>query len=170
MVNSHLQQLCLVSVNDLSQVIGSLQFIDKRLGNSTSRGFFWNANEFESFADLGPCFINDLGDIVFSRTINKQCCVYMRQNDEVVLIQRNARATAINNNGVVVGDRGRQSFGDDEKAWVYLDGVSYDLFDLVVDISGWKTLNLALDINDSGQIVGYGLRNGKVTGFLLNPL
>ena len=34
--------------------------------------------------------------------------------------------------------------------------------------AGWL-LTEATDVNDSGQIVGYGLRRGELHGFLLSP-
>jgi hypothetical protein len=40
---------------------------------------------------------------------------------------------------------------------------------LIPSNSGWK-LQFANDINDSGQIVGRGLLNGQIRGFLLVPV
>jgi len=46
-----------------------------------------------------------------------------------------------------------------------------DLNDLVdpVSAAGWH-LDIALGINDAGQIVGYGLLDGNLRGFLLSAL
>jgi probable HAF family extracellular repeat protein len=45
-----------------------------------------------------------------------------------------------------------------------------DLNNLILPTSGW-TLNYACDINDLGQIVGYGTNpNGVTHAFLLTPV
>lgn len=45
-----------------------------------------------------------------------------------------------------------------------------DLNSLVVDLSGWLSLDEAYDINESGQIVGTGTRESGLKGaFLLTP-
>jgi probable HAF family extracellular repeat protein len=43
-----------------------------------------------------------------------------------------------------------------------------DLNSLIPVGSGW-VLSIANGINDSGEIVGYGLIHGKTHGFLLTP-
>ena len=50
----------------------------------------------------------------------------------------------------------------------YEDGTIFDLNDLIPPNSGWE-LQFASDINDAGQIVGYGVINGNTRGFLLTP-
>ena len=42
-----------------------------------------------------------------------------------------------------------------------------DLNDLVPSDSGWTRLGIALDINNHGQIVGVGLKDGRPQPFLL---
>jgi probable HAF family extracellular repeat protein len=44
----------------------------------------------------------------------------------------------------------------------------FDLNDLIPSNSGWE-LEVAYDVNDWGQITGYGLINGKTHAFLLTP-
>ena len=55
-----------------------------------------------------------------------------------------------------------------ESAWVYRDGKMSDLNALIPRRSGW-TLETATGINDRGQIVGKGLRDGHERAFLLTP-
>jgi uncharacterized membrane protein len=50
---------------------------------------------------------------------------------------------------------------------IWQGGVAIDLNRLITS-SGWM-LTSATGINDSGQIVGVGLRDGQVRAFLLNP-
>ncbi len=80
-------------------------------------------------------------------------------------------ANAVNEHGAVVGycsdfkDVGSKN----ECAFFWRDGEMYDLNRLIPARSEWKLFN-ATDINDRGQIVGYGVYKGKRRGFLLTPL
>jgi probable HAF family extracellular repeat protein len=76
-------------------------------------------------------------------------------------------AHGINDAGVVIGTvRG----GREPTAFVYFDGKMQDLNKLTVRRYGFK-LQFALDINETGQIVGSGLRpDGQKRGFLLTPI
>jgi probable HAF family extracellular repeat protein len=55
-----------------------------------------------------------------------------------------------------------------QRAFLYEDGVMTDLNSLIAPDSGWD-LSWAFDINDRGQITGYGLRNGKFRAYLMTP-
>ena len=72
---------------------------------------------------------------------------------------------AINDRGEVVGGHARAGEGP---AFVLRDGRWVDLNALIAPGSGWK-LHLAVDINNVGQIVGRGTRNGEPRAFLLTP-
>jgi hypothetical protein len=82
----------------------------------------------------------------------------------------------INNKGQIVGIRMDTSSGSARQVAVVYDVASGSLSDLESQIpnfagSGWRTLDLALAINDKGQIAGRGLRtNGDIHGFLMTPL
>lgn len=54
------------------------------------------------------------------------------------------------------------------RAFVYTDTSMIDLNTLVPDLGGWE-LSVAQGINDSGQIVGYGMLGGQSHAFLLTP-
>ena len=75
----------------------------------------------------------------------------------------------INNRGDVTG-WSYAAGGTDSVAFVYFDGVMLDLNQLVDQTSatGWKLLS-GRDINDAGQITGYGILNGESRAFLLTP-
>lgn len=75
-------------------------------------------------------------------------------------------AYSINGNGDVVGSATDAS--GNHKAFLYSDGTMVDLNQLVPAGSGW-ILQLATSINDAGQIVGYGIHNGRSGAFLLTP-
>jgi probable HAF family extracellular repeat protein len=82
----------------------------------------------------------------------------------------NSIARAINNRGEVVGtaDTPVGSYPT-YRAFAYRQGVMTDLNELIDPMSGWTLLE-ASDINDCGQIVGYGLIDGYGHGFLLTPV
>lgn len=76
-------------------------------------------------------------------------------------------ALAINSAGQIVG-RSRKASVLGYFAFLYFNGVMTDLNSLLAPGSGW-VLNEAYDINDRGQIVGYGTHNGQSHAFLLTP-
>jgi probable HAF family extracellular repeat protein len=73
----------------------------------------------------------------------------------------------INDLGQVVGwsDTGVTS----EHAFLWEDGMMYDLNDFIPEDCGW-TLYKAFDINNGGQIVGFGAGYGGRSMFLLTPI
>ena len=80
-------------------------------------------------------------------------------------VGKNTQALAINDAGQVVGDAGKWL---DSAAFLYEAGITYDLNDLVLDL-GDDTIMSAHDINNLGQIVGYGLHNGQYEAVILTP-
>jgi len=74
----------------------------------------------------------------------------------------------INESSQIVG--GSSSFGRDccTSALLLDNGTLYNLNDLIPANSGW-TLQAATDINDRGQIAGYGVINGQTHAFRLDP-
>ena len=96
---------------------------------------------------------------------------------------RNSSAFAINKHGQVVGiaDQPYEDLCWDlaagryvpcikyaQRAFLYEDGVMTDLNSLIAPNSGWD-LSWAFDINDRGQITGYGLKDGKFRAYLMTP-
>lgn len=76
------------------------------------------------------------------------------------------RSWSINDLGVIVG----HSFdaGLTKRATVSFDGQAVvDLNTLVNNLAGWSLLTDAYDVNEIGQIVGYGIYNGEERAFLL---
>jgi probable HAF family extracellular repeat protein len=78
-----------------------------------------------------------------------------------------AGPTAINNFDMVVGTS-RISW-DETRPFVYQDGALYDLNDLIQPRGHW-VLSVANDINDRGEIVGYGMHKGVMRAFRLTPM
>lgn len=82
--------------------------------------------------------------------------------------QPSSEARAINRYGDVVGFTSSGHYTD-YHAFLYSNGVMKDLNDLIPNGSGWS-LQLALGINDRGQITGSGTINNQTHAFLLTPV
>jgi probable HAF family extracellular repeat protein len=76
-------------------------------------------------------------------------------------------AYAINDHAQIVGHSYLQS--GSFHAFIYEDGRMADLNSLIDPSLGWD-LRFAQDINNNGQIVGYGLIGGQGHAFLLSPI
>ncbi|HEX2059150.1 MAG TPA: hypothetical protein VHK90_00270 [Thermoanaerobaculia bacterium] len=59
--------------------------------------------------------------------------------------------------------------GGIDRAFLWKSGVLIDLNSVLPAGSGWERLHAAYDINESGQIVGYGTYKGAGRGFILSP-
>ena len=83
-----------------------------------------------------------------------------------------SQASDINAAGVIVG----HAFGDDgqgnflAKSFVYQNEVMTDLLTLIAPGSGWTELFQANGVNNLGQIVGVGVFNGEIRGYVLTPV
>ena len=83
-----------------------------------------------------------------------------------------SQASDINQAGLIVG----HAFGDDgtgnflAKSFVYDNGTATDLLTLVAPGSGWTELFQANGVNDLGQIVGAGVFNGEIRGYVMTPV
>jgi len=117
------------------------------------------------------CGLNDQGQVVGYVKLGS-CNVpeaFLWKSDVISLIGfgRHSSGEAINNAGVAVGYG--DAFGLERAlAWTNESG-AVDLDTLLPTGSGWA-LKRAYDINNAGQIVGYGLLNGEQRGFLLSPV
>jgi hypothetical protein len=82
---------------------------------------------------------------------------------------------AVNSHGHVVGDVIGNSndfyYRESDNAFLYTPTTGMvALSSLVKMPSGWTQLNSARDINDAGQITGYGTKVGYIRGYLLTPV
>jgi len=69
----------------------------------------------------------------------------------------------INNVGQIVGISSRSV------PFLYTGGTAFPLLSIVAGPAGWQ-LQFVSDINDQGQIVGYGTLNGERHGYRLDPV
>ena len=53
-------------------------------------------------------------------------------------------------------------------AMIYIDGEMLELIDLLPENSGWEVLFSADGINDLGQVVGAGVFNGEIRGYVIS--
>ena len=75
-------------------------------------------------------------------------------------------AYGINRAGDVVGYSWCSGYS---RAWIFRGGVMIDLMTLIPGGTGWSDLQFANDINEKGQIAGYGLYMGQGRGFIMTP-
>jgi probable HAF family extracellular repeat protein len=78
-----------------------------------------------------------------------------------------ARAVAINNSGHVTGASTIPS--GQYHGFLYVDGVMYDVNNLLVPGTGWEILD-AVEINASSQIAANGIIDGHIHACLLTPV
>lgn len=133
--------------------------------------------------------INNNGDIIgmlFKDDASAEKAVLWKDEKVILLgsLRGNkgwARAYDINNKGQVVGGSEINKLLAREEydltpmfpyvnhPFIWEDGRMQDLNDLIPRNSRW-TLNVAVAINDKGQIVGSGVHNGKNHAYLLTPI
>lgn len=90
------------------------------------------------------------------------------------LDQNNGAAIAVNGDGIIVGTAGIGTANGPVpglKAFVYRDGMAYDLYTIVDDATGFERFSNAVAINSAGVIVGTGRdADGNVQSFVLTPV
>jgi probable HAF family extracellular repeat protein len=119
--------------------------------------------------------INDFGDIVgyCGAATDSRDHAFLYNNGTMTdlgsLFGFDTVATSINNNGQIVGQSGISGSGG-IAGLIYSEGVLNRLDDFIDPNSNWQLWS-ALDINDAGQIVGYGSDPaGHAAGFVLTPI
>ena len=80
---------------------------------------------------------------------------------------KNSSAYGVNDAGQVVGYS--QDAVGDSRAFLFENGQMKDLNQLIAADIGWR-LSEASAINNNGQIVGYGIKNGVQHAFRLDPI
>jgi len=121
--------------------------------------------------------INDLGHVVGSATATGRSRAWLWDGSTIHDLGQapgftGAGANRVNNAGQVVGLSYRfndQNQRIDNTATVWIGGQAVNLNAALVNGSGWY-LESAYHMNNSGQIVGWGLKDGSTRGFLLTPV
>jgi len=140
-------------VNDHAQVLGNVMAAD-----NSFHAALWQGNR---MTDLGapPGYDNSKAEGLNGRGEAVGRCWHSSGFVEVYLWSHT-------NGGNVLG---RYLDRDKGHAFVYQGGRMQDLNELIPRSAGW-TLEAARDINDRGQIVGYGQHHGRQRAFLLTPI
>jgi probable HAF family extracellular repeat protein len=180
----------LVAINDRGQVIGMVH--ERVTEVYPVRGFLWEDGKETDLGSLGgphcrPTALNASGQVVGSSTYRSiprgiaplyLSHAFLWQKGTMrdlgaLGAGRYSEALGLNAKGDVVGWSGTEAdhdpFGGRRRAaFLYRDGAMLDLNRLIPADSGW-TLSEARAINDRGQVIGVGRRDGQPRGFLLTP-
>jgi probable HAF family extracellular repeat protein len=164
-------------INNLGQIVG---YSYNSEGNF--RAFLWQSGSMLDLGTLGGDWseaddINDSGQITGNAYLsgNFGPHAFVIRNGAMTDIDNRSNllsssGLAINRTGIIVGKMqvpGGQFVT--YHAMVVANGKMKDLNTLIAPDSGW-TLQEAHGISDAGQIVGVGLLNNQIRGFLLTPL
>jgi probable HAF family extracellular repeat protein len=170
-------------INELGQVVGWAT-----IGGSgyTPHAFLWengvmtNLGTLPDYTKSSASDINDAGQVcgTSSRPVPPYSTTYracLWDNGTVIdlgLLYGYAKSLSagINAHGQVVGYLGVTLSGGASAAFIWDDGVMTNLNALIPAGSGW-VLKSASEINDAGQIVGWGQApDGQHRGYLLTPI
>jgi probable HAF family extracellular repeat protein len=147
-------------INDSGRVVGSYL-----IKEGTPRGYVWRQGE--TPVDLGevfPAAINNLGHMAAQSSTLSLLLIKDGQTIDLGFLNgQELSASAINEDDDIVGSTARGS-----AAYIASGDAIRDLNELIPANSGW-VLKGALDINDNGWIVGYGMKGSTTHGFLLIP-
>lgn len=166
-----------LGINDRAQVVG---FSTTSIGKQ--HAVLWQNSRIKDLGTLPSgrnsqaLGINKAGKVVgWSDTSSGSKHAVLWQNRQIndlgTLDGNPTIATAINNRGTVVGYSSSLENYNIEvplHAFVWKNGKVTDLNSLLPANSGWQ-LTAAYGINDWGQIVGGGTKDGKIRAFLLTP-
>ncbi len=176
-----------IAINENGQIAATTL-----LDNNKSTATYYENNTQTNLNDSNPSYrmrasltydINDSGTIVglyhgsnypdYPDTSNKEgilAAVKWEDGVMTVISTQTSEAKAINNNGQIVGDMDSRFVENDGGFYWSADTGFTDLGSLIVDNPGW-VIDEVNDINDQGQIVGYGLNpDNELHGFLLTPV
>ena len=161
-------------INDSGHVIG-----ETALGTPYIWSMYNGSTQLISSISGGATDINNLGEVVGTKNadigangevLNEgQSQAYVYKNGEVIElgyvgVGTSSEAYAINEEGIVVGSSNGNAFIWDA------NGGMLNLNDLLPDGSEWTNLSVASDINDLGQIVGWGTINGETHSFIISDI
>ncbi|WP_018624706.1 DUF3466 family protein [Kangiella aquimarina] len=188
LTNEQERQSYLVDINESGLALGysdalldSVTFTIKSFVFNTSNSEISELPTFEdsyTFAQGINVHNEIVGSVQFSLTSPRQEAFYYDLNsgsDALTFLGffqpdfNDSRARDINDNGQIVGRALASSPTLNEyAAFIYENDEMKNLNELIPCDSGWK-LTEATSINNSGQIVGFGVKDGEIRAFRLDP-
>jgi probable HAF family extracellular repeat protein len=160
-----------LSLNHVGQVVGS-----SSTASGATHAFLYHEGEMCDLGTLGGTFsvangINERGEVVGrAETARGEQHAFLHRDGKMrnlgTLGGSFSEAHSINNRGQAVGQSTTASGSG--RAFLVSGGGMEDLNALLPARSGW-VLETARDINDAGQVVGWGIHRGRKRAFLLRP-
>ncbi|ACV26927.1 DUF3466 family protein [Kangiella koreensis] len=180
----------MTAINNSGKAIGFADAIVPNSGQFTIQSFIVDANNNFSISEIPTVDnratfahginIHDevVGSVYISGTRDNQEAFYydaQSGSEELTFLGflrsdfTDSRARAINDNRQIVG-RALVSAPtlNEFAAFIYEDEEMKNLNELIPCNSGWK-LTEATDINNAGQIIGFGAKDGEIRAFRLDP-
>ena len=165
------------AINDSGQMVGSYG-TESKADYAERTAFLYTAGKVINLGTLGgkvtvATDLNNNAQVVgYSQTRrgDYHACIYSSGTlTDVGVLPGGSHSLAygINNSGQVVG--ASDSAKSTLHAFVYSGGQMRDLNSLIPTNSGW-VLTEAREINNGGQIVGNGIKDGQERAFLLTPI
>jgi probable HAF family extracellular repeat protein len=152
-------------LNNIGQVVGELSTNGRFHAYLYSNGVLTDLGTLPAHDGSVAQGINDAGVVVGYSLLsnsNNPFGAFIYSNGVMRLLAENAYAFDVNNRGEIVGQT------SNDGAFIYSNGRLQILNNLIRVDSGWYLVT-AFAINDTGQIVGYGIVNNQMHGFLLTP-
>lgn len=155
-----------LGINDSGQIVGV------RSTETSVQSFFYSEGTWTEIEDAAVSGLNGLGQVIGVKGVNGKRTPFIWEAGVFTLIEGlpdNAYPYDINNSGQVVGSYA--NVGGQERAFLYSNGLLYDLTDSLPGETTWQLINRATSINDAGQIAGIGQQDdGDVKGYLMTPV
>jgi probable HAF family extracellular repeat protein len=167
---------------DISDLGGATGYATTKSGDTHAFAYCAGFGQMSDLGTLGGRNsygqgINRLGHAVgYSETSSGNSRAFLHDGgamkDIGTLGGRNSYANAINGFDFVVGSSQTatgesHAFVYHEKAFWFYGTTMMDLNDLLPEGTGWDCLNDAYDINEWGQVIGVGTKNGESHAFLM---